>query len=102
MPFAQEMAPLVATAEEMAAFGEGVTLSERTAPARPAFLSNFNDRLVPDLGSVEAPLSVRKPDDSLGDPFPISGAPQIELDDNGVERLNEDGGCCRFEGSAFV
>ena len=77
-------------------------LSERTAPARPAFLSDFNDRLFPDLNSVKAPLSVRKPDDNLGDPFPIDGAPQTELDDNGVERLNEDGGCRRFEGSAFV
>ena len=41
-------------------------LSEGTAPACPAFLSDFNDRLVPDLCGVNSPLTERKADDDVG------------------------------------
>jgi hypothetical protein len=55
--------------------------------ARPGFPPDCNDRLVADLCSIEAVLSERKPDDDLRGALLIGVGPQIELGDNGVERL---------------
>jgi hypothetical protein len=76
-------------------------LSEGTAPACPAFLSDFNDRLVPDLCGVNSPLTERKADDDVGGTLLVGASPQIELGDNGVESVYQEGGRFRFEGSSL-
>jgi hypothetical protein len=55
-----------------------------------------------DLCRVEFRLAERKPHDDFCGLLPIGVDPQIEIGDNGLERLIEDDGCFRFEGSAFV
>jgi hypothetical protein len=47
-------------------------------------------------------LSVRKPNDDFGGAFPIGGVPQIELGDNGVERLGKDRDSFRLKGATLV
>jgi hypothetical protein len=79
----------------------GYRSSKWAAVARPGFLSHFNDRLVTDLCGLKAPLTERKPDDDLCSLLPIGIGPQIELGDNGVERLYQEGGCFRLESSSL-
>ena len=71
---------------------EGEILLEGTAPACPVFLSDLNNRLVPDLGSVKSSLTERKPNYDFGGTLFVGASPQIELGDNGVESLYQEGG----------